>query len=153
MSADVVESSVAQLLEAVVGVDKMLYMKSTSGNTQEARRRFHLRWHQPDINTANVSNRVQTGGWRTARSKRGQGLTVQKKSRRCCSSSLYSQNGAQERFAHHQPPSSTCSTRFLRNLMPARPPVSQPELLDVDLVHAMADQLDLASPDVIAIRA
>ena len=61
-SAEVVEASVAQPLEAqVVGVDKMLYMKSTSGNdgSYTLTVSFALGTN-PDINTVNVNNRVQT---------------------------------------------------------------------------------------------
>ncbi|MBN4668361.1 efflux RND transporter permease subunit, partial [Pandoraea nosoerga] len=57
-SAEVVESSVAQPLEAqVVGVDKMLYMKSTSGNdgSYTLTVSFAL-GTDPDINTVNVNN-------------------------------------------------------------------------------------------------
>ena len=58
----VVESTVAQPIEAqVVGVDKMIYMKSTSGNdgSYNLTVSFAL-GTDPDINTVNVNNRVQT---------------------------------------------------------------------------------------------
>ena len=61
-SAAVVEASVAQPIEAqVVGVDKMIYMKSTSGNdgSYKLTVSFEL-GSNPDINTVNVNNRVQT---------------------------------------------------------------------------------------------
>ena len=61
-SAAVVEASVAQPIEAqVVGVDKMIYMKSTSGNdgSYNLTVSFAL-GSDPDINTVNVNNRVQT---------------------------------------------------------------------------------------------
>ena len=61
-SAAVVESSIAQPIEAqVVGVDKMLYMKSTSGNdgSYNLTVSFGL-GSDPDINTNAVNNRVQT---------------------------------------------------------------------------------------------
>ena len=61
-SAAVVEASVAQPLEAqVVGVDKSLYMKSTSGNdgSYNLTVSFALGTN-PDIDTVNVNNRVQT---------------------------------------------------------------------------------------------
>src|ERR1700687_3068737 len=61
-SAEVVETSVAQPLEAqVVGVDRALYMKSTSGNdgSYTLTVSFAL-GTDPDINTVNVNNRVQT---------------------------------------------------------------------------------------------
>src|SRR5690606_14874711 len=59
-SASVVEASVAQPLEAqVVGVDKMLYMKSASGNDggYSLTVTFAL-GSDPDIDTVNVNNRV-----------------------------------------------------------------------------------------------
>ncbi len=61
-SAADVEASVAQPIEAqVVGVDKMLYMKSTNSNdgTYNLTVSFAL-GTDPDINTVNVNNRVQT---------------------------------------------------------------------------------------------
>jgi hypothetical protein len=61
-SAAVVEASVAQPIEAqVVGVDKMIYMKSTSGNdgSYNLTVSFVL-GSDPDIDTVNVNNRVQT---------------------------------------------------------------------------------------------
>ena len=60
-SAAVVESTVAQPLEAqVVGVDKMIYMKSSSGNdgSYSLTVSFELGTN-PDIDTVNVNNRVQ----------------------------------------------------------------------------------------------
>ncbi|KWV57613.1 RND transporter [Bradyrhizobium macuxiense] len=81
-SADVVESSVAQPLEAqVVGVDKMLYMKSTSGNdgSYTLTVSFALGTN-PDINTVNVNNRVQSALAQLPTEVQAQGLTVQKKS-------------------------------------------------------------------------
>ena len=61
-SAAVVESSVAQPLEAqMVGVDRMIYMKSNSLNdgTYSLTVSFELGTN-PDIDTVNVNNRVQT---------------------------------------------------------------------------------------------
>jgi multidrug efflux pump subunit AcrB len=61
-SAGVVETSVAAPIEAqIVGVDKMLYMKSTSGNdgSYSLTVSFAL-GSNPDINMVNVNNRVQT---------------------------------------------------------------------------------------------
>ena len=71
-SAAVVESSVAQPIEAqVVGVDKMLYMKSTSGNdgSYNLTVSFVL-GSDPDINTNAVNNRVQTALAQLYRSRR-----------------------------------------------------------------------------------
>jgi len=81
-SAEVVEASVAQPLEAqVVGVDKMLYMKSTSGNdgSYTLTVSFAL-GTDPDINTVNVNNRVQSALAQLPTEVQAQGLTVQKKS-------------------------------------------------------------------------
>ena len=60
-SASVVEASVAQPLEAqIVGADKMIYMKSNSGNdgSYALTVSFAL-GSDPDIDTVNVNNRVQ----------------------------------------------------------------------------------------------
>src|SRR5271163_1464644 len=98
-SAEVVESSVAQPLEAqVVGVDKMLYMKSTSGNdgSYTLTVSFALGTN-PDINTVNVNNRVQTALAQLPPEVQAQGLTVQKKSSAVLQFIvLYSQNGEQD---------------------------------------------------------
>ena len=61
-SAAVVEASVAQPLEAqMVGVDKMIYMKSTSGNDGSYKLTVSfVLGSNPDIDTVNVNNRVQT---------------------------------------------------------------------------------------------
>jgi multidrug efflux pump subunit AcrB len=61
-SAAVVEASIAQPIEAqVVGVDKMIYMKSTSGNDGSYTLTVSfLLGSDPDIDTVNVNNRVQT---------------------------------------------------------------------------------------------
>ncbi len=98
-SAEVVESSVAQPLEAqVVGVDKMLYMKSTSGNdgSYTLTVSFAL-GTDPDINTVNVNNRVQTALAQLPTEVQAQGLTVQKKSSAVLQFIvLYSENGQQD---------------------------------------------------------
>jgi hydrophobe/amphiphile efflux-1 (HAE1) family protein len=81
-SAAVVEASVAQPIEAqVVGVDKMLYMKSTNGNdgSYSLTVSFALGTN-PDINTVNVNNRVQTALAELPAIVQLQGLTVQKRS-------------------------------------------------------------------------
>ena len=61
-SAAVVEASVAQPIEAqVVGVDKMLYMKSTSANDGSYNLTVSFALDSdPNINTVSVNNRVQT---------------------------------------------------------------------------------------------
>jgi len=98
-SAEVVEASVAQPLEAqVVGVDRALYMKSTSGQ----RRQLHATvsfalGHNPDINTVNVNNRVQTALSQLPTEVQQQGLVVQKKSSAILQFIvLYSANGEQD---------------------------------------------------------
>src|SRR5579864_7145425 len=81
-SASVVEASVAQPLEAqIVGVDKMIYMKSTSGNdgSYNLTVSFVL-GSDPDINTNAVNNRVQTAVAQLPQEVQLEGLTIQKKS-------------------------------------------------------------------------
>ena len=81
-SAEVVESSVAQPIEAqVVGVDKMIYMKSYSGNdgSYTLTVSFDLS-SNPDIDTVNVNNRVQTALSQLPPEVQLEGLTVQKRS-------------------------------------------------------------------------
>src|SRR6202046_5094219 len=98
-SADVVEASAAQPREAqVVGVDKMLYMKSTSGNdgSYTLTVSFALGTN-PDINTVNVNNRVQTALSQLPPEVQQQGLVVQKKSSAILQFIvLYSANGEQD---------------------------------------------------------
>jgi hydrophobe/amphiphile efflux-1 (HAE1) family protein len=98
-SAEVVESSVAQPLEAqVVGVDRALYMKSTSGNdgSYTLTVSFALGTN-PDINTVNVNNRVQTALSQLPTEVQQQGLVVQKKSSAVLQFIvLYSNNGQQD---------------------------------------------------------
>lgn len=98
-SAGVVESSVAQPLEAaIVGVDKMLYMKSTSGNdgSYTLTVSFAL-GTDPDINTVNVNNRVQSALAQLPTEVQAQGLVVQKKSSAVLQFVvLYSKSGEQD---------------------------------------------------------
>jgi hydrophobe/amphiphile efflux-1 (HAE1) family protein len=98
-SAEVVESSVAQPLEAqVVGVDRSLYMKSTSGNdgSYALTVSFALGTN-PDINTVNVNNRVQAALSQLPPEVQLQGLTVQKRSSAVLQFIvLYSESGAQD---------------------------------------------------------
>ena len=81
-SAEVVESSVAQPLEAqMVGVDKMLYMKSTSANDGSYALTISFALgSNPDIDTVNVNNRVQTALPQLPQEIQRQGLTVRKRS-------------------------------------------------------------------------
>jgi len=98
-SAADVEASVAQPIEAqVVGVDKMIYMKSTSGNDGSYNLivSFDL-GSDPDINTVNVNNRVQTALSQLPAEVQLEGLTIQKKSSAVLQFIvLYSENGKQD---------------------------------------------------------
>jgi len=81
-SAEVLEATVAQPLESkIIGVDKMIYMKSTSGNdgTYTLVVSFEL-GTDPDIDTVNVNNRVQTVLAQLPQEVQLQGIKVQKKS-------------------------------------------------------------------------
>ena len=97
-SAEVVETSVAQPLEAqMVGVDRAIYMKSTSGNdgSYNLTVSFDLGTN-PDIDTVNVNNRVQTALAQLPDTVTHQGLTVQKRSSAILQfMMLYSENGEQ----------------------------------------------------------
>jgi hydrophobe/amphiphile efflux-1 (HAE1) family protein len=78
----VVEATVAQVIEAqVVGVDKMIYMKSTSGDdgSYTLTVSFELGTN-PDINTVNVNNRVQIAVANLPDEVQRQGISVKKKS-------------------------------------------------------------------------
>src|SRR5215471_5261224 len=98
-SAEVVETSVAQPLEAqIVGVDQMLYMKSTSGSdgSYSLTVSFAL-GTDPNIDTVNVNNRVQTALSQLPTEVQAQGLTVQKKSSAVLQFVvLYSDSGQQD---------------------------------------------------------
>ncbi|HEX3400202.1 MAG TPA: multidrug efflux RND transporter permease subunit [Acetobacteraceae bacterium] len=81
-SAGVVEATIAQPIESqVVGVDKMIYMKSVSGNdgSYSLKVSFEL-GTDPDINTVNVNNRVQVALSKLPEDVRKQGVTVKKQS-------------------------------------------------------------------------
>mgnify|MGYP002621636277 FL=1 len=98
-SAEVVEATVGQVLEAkVVGVDNMLYMKSTSGNdgSYTLDVSFALGTN-PDQNSVNVNNRVQLALAQLPREVQQQGLSVKKKSSAMLQViSLRSSSGAQD---------------------------------------------------------
>ena len=81
-SAAVVDATIAQPIEAqVIGVDKMIYMKSVSGNdgSYTLTASFEL-GTDPDINTVNVNNRVQVALSKLPQDVQKQGVTVKKKS-------------------------------------------------------------------------
>ena len=78
----VIEASVAQPLEAqIVGVDKMIYMKSTSGNDGSYNLTVSFAvGTNPDTATVNVNNRVQTALPQLPAAVQQQDLTVIKRS-------------------------------------------------------------------------
>src|SRR6201995_2349387 len=81
-SAAIVDATIAQPIEAqVIGVDKMIYMKSVSGNdgSYTLTASFEL-GTDPDINTVNVNNRVQVALSKLPQDVQKQGVTVKKQS-------------------------------------------------------------------------
>jgi hydrophobe/amphiphile efflux-1 (HAE1) family protein len=98
-SAEVVETSVAQPLEAqMIGVDKMLYMKSNSANdgTYTLTVTFELGTN-PDINTVNVTNRVQSAQSQLPEIVTRQGVITRKRSSAVLQfMMLYSETGEQD---------------------------------------------------------
>src|SRR4051794_5470505 len=98
-SAEVVEATVGQLLESkVVGVDNMIYMKSTSGNDGSYTLLVSFKLGtDPDQNTVNVNNRVQLATAQLPKEVQQQGLSVKKKSSAMLQViALSSTNGAQD---------------------------------------------------------
>jgi hydrophobe/amphiphile efflux-1 (HAE1) family protein len=81
-SAEVVQQSIAQPIESrVVGVDNMIYMKSTSGNDGSYTLTVSFAvGTDPDINTVNVQNRVNLAEAQLPQEARSQGISVKKKS-------------------------------------------------------------------------
>jgi hydrophobic/amphiphilic exporter-1 (mainly G- bacteria), HAE1 family len=81
-SAEIVEQTIGQLIESQVnGVDKMLYMKSTSGNDGSYTLSVTFAvGTDPDINTVNVLNRVQLAIPKLPQEVQRSGVTVAKKS-------------------------------------------------------------------------
>src|SRR5262249_47469708 len=76
-SAAIVDTTIAQPIEAqVVGVDKMIYMKSVSGDdgSYTLTASFEL-GTDPDINTVNVNKRVQFALYRLPEDVQRQGIT------------------------------------------------------------------------------
>jgi hydrophobe/amphiphile efflux-1 (HAE1) family protein len=98
-SAAIVDATVAQPIEAqVIGVDKMIYMKSVSGNdgSYTLTASFELGTN-PDINTVNVNNRVQITLSKLPQDVQKQGLTVKKKSSALLGViAIYSPNGTHD---------------------------------------------------------
>src|SRR4051812_15423592 len=81
-NSTVVDATVAQAIEAqVVGVDKLIYMKSVSGDdgSYTLTCSFELGTN-PDINAVNVNNRVQIALPSLPQEVQRQGITVKKKS-------------------------------------------------------------------------
>ena len=81
-NSTIVDATVAQAIEAqVVGVDKMIYMKSVSGDDGSYTLicSFELGTN-PDINAVNVNNRVQIALPSLPEEVQRQGITVKKKS-------------------------------------------------------------------------
>src|SRR5271167_4806494 len=81
-NSGVVDATIAQPIEAqVVGVDKMIYMKSVSGDdgSYSLVVSFELGTN-PDINTVNVNNRVQVALSSLPPEAQRQGVVVKKKS-------------------------------------------------------------------------
>ena len=81
-SSEVVDTTVAQVIESqVIGVDKMIYMKSISGNdgSYSLLVSFEL-GTDPDINTVNVNNRVQVALSKMPDEVKRSGVSVKKKS-------------------------------------------------------------------------
>jgi len=81
-SAAVVEATVGQVIEQeVIGVDKMIYMRSSSANdgSYVLTVSFDL-GTDPDINTVNVNNRVQSAISKLPSEVQRNGVTVKKKS-------------------------------------------------------------------------
>ncbi|SOC46017.1 hydrophobe/amphiphile efflux-1 (HAE1) family protein [Rhizobium subbaraonis] len=81
-SAEIVQQSIAQPIESrVVGVDNMIYMKSTSGNDGSYTLTVSFSvGTDPDINAVNVQNRVNLAEAQLPQEARAQGISVKKKS-------------------------------------------------------------------------
>ena len=109
-SSAVVEATVGQPIEAqVVGVDKMIYMKSVSGNdgSYTLTVSFEL-GTDPDINTVNVNNRVQTALAKLPQEVRQQGADGQEeilgaaRRRRRLFAERHLRRAVHQQLRHHQ---------------------------------------------------
>ena len=112
--AGVVEATVAQPIEAqVVGVDKMMYMKSVSGDdgSYSLTVSFELGTN-PDINTVNVNNRVQVALSKPAAGRAAAGRHGQEEVVRLARASLRSIRRSARTIRCSSPTTSpsTCST-------------------------------------------
>lgn len=95
-SAEVIEQTVAQPIESEVnGVDRMMYMKSTSSNdgSYMLNVSFEL-GTDPDMNTVNVQNRVKQAEATLPQEVTRQGITINKRSSlMLLAFAIYSPNG------------------------------------------------------------
>jgi hydrophobic/amphiphilic exporter-1 (mainly G- bacteria), HAE1 family len=130
-SAAVVESSVAQPIEAqVVGVDKMIYMKSASGdNGSYTLTVSFVLGSDLDVDTVNVNNHVQTALAKLPPEVQLQGLTVQKRSSAILQFlALYSENGQQDPVFITNYDTGACSREIRHRAGCASPPTRRPWL-------------------------
>ena len=103
-SASVVEQTVAQPIEsAIVGVDKMIYMKSNSANdgSYGLSISFELGTN-PDVDVVNVNNRVQQALARLPPDVQRYGVTVRKRSTAISGIPAVLQRGRRARSAIYQ---------------------------------------------------
>ena len=154
-SAAIVDATIAQPIEAqVVGVDKMIYMKSVSGNdgSYTLTVSFELGTN-PDINTVNVNNRVQVALSKLPQDVQKQGVTVKKKSSALLGViALYSPKGHTRsalhlELRHHKHPRPDQGHARRRR----RHPLGSARLCDEGLgAHGQAHGLGLTTGDVIS---
>src|SRR5690349_19931453 len=102
-SAAAVEESVAQVIEAQVnGVDRMIYMKSTSGGdgSYTVNVTFQV-GSDPDLNTVNVTNRVNQALAQLPPEVQRNGLTTKKQSTSLFQAvAIYSPKGTRDAHLH-----------------------------------------------------